>query len=168
MIRTYNEDEAFSKLAESCSATEHCRADVAEKIVRWGLPYDTVKRLLNRLEEGRYIDEERYCRAFIHDKFYLAKWGKKKIAQALHLKKISPFTCNHLLNEIDEVEYLTALGQLLISKQKSVRAASDYERNGKLVRFALSRGYELKDIRKCMPDIDYEEVEEQETEEAQP
>ncbi|MDR1003703.1 MAG: RecX family transcriptional regulator [Prevotellaceae bacterium] len=154
MIRTYNEDEAFSKLAESCATTEYCRADIAEKIVRWGLPYETVNNILSRLEAAHYVDEERYCRAFIHDKIYFAKWGKRKIAQALRLKKISPFISNRLLNEVDEMDYLMTLGKLLVSKQKSVHAASNYERDGKLVRFALSRGYEIKDIRKCMPDIE--------------
>jgi regulatory protein len=156
MIHTYNEDEAFSKLAESCSTTEYCRADISEKIVRWGLPYETINHIIARLEEGKYIDEERYCRAFIHDKLHLAKWGKRKISQALRLKKISPFTSNRLLNEIDDIEYLTTLGNLIISKQKSVHGANEYERNNKLIRFALARGYELKDIRKCFPNLEYE------------
>ena len=44
------------------------------------------------------------------------------------------------LNEIDEEEYHAVLQKLLAAKRKSVRAESEYELNGKLVRFALSRG----------------------------
>lgn len=42
------------------------------------------------------------------------------------------------------------LQKLLAAKRKSVRAESEYELNGKLVRFALSRGFEMKDICRCI------------------
>ena len=38
----------------------------------------------------------------------------------------------------------------MAAKRKSVRAESEYELNGKLVRFALSRGFEMKDICRCI------------------
>ncbi len=54
------------------------------------------------------------------------------------------------LNEIDEDEYHAILQKLLAAKRKSVHAESEYELNGKLVRFALSRGFEMKDICRCI------------------
>ena len=54
------------------------------------------------------------------------------------------------LNEIDDEEYLSILRDLLASKRKSIHAKDDYELNGKLMRFAMSRGFELKDIRRCI------------------
>ena len=56
----------------------------------------------------------------------------------------------NFLNEIDEEEYHAILKKLLEAKRKSVRAETDYELEGKLVRFALSRGFEMEDIRRCM------------------
>lgn len=144
------ETEALNRVAAYCSAAEHCRAEIAEKLQRWGIAYDAIDRILNRLEQEKYIDEERFCRAFIRDKYRFAKWGKMKIGQALQLKKISSATYRSLLNEIDEEEYLTILRDLLNSKRKSVRAENEYELNGKLMRFALSRGFEMKDIRHCI------------------
>ena len=94
--------------------------------------------------------EECFCRAFVNDKYRFAKWGKVKIAQALQLKKISYNTCRQFLNEIDEEEYLYILDSLLTAKRKSIHAENEYELNGKLMRFALSRGFEMKDIRHCI------------------
>lgn len=144
------ETEALSRVAAYCSTSEHCRAEIVEKLQRWGMAYDAMDRILDRMEQEKYIDEERFCRAFIHDKYRFAKWGKMKIGQALQLKKISSMTFRPLLNEIDEEEYLSILRDLLVSKRKSVRAENDYELNGKLMRFALSRGFEMKDIRRCI------------------
>ena len=53
-------------------------------------------------------------------------------------------------NEIDEEEYLSILDSLLLAKRKSVHAGNEFELNGKLMRFALSRGFEMKDISRCI------------------
>ena len=144
------ETEALNRVAAYCSTAEHCRAEIAEKLQRWGIAYDAIDRIINRLEQEKYIDEERFCRAFINDKYRLAKWGKMKIGQALQLKKISSSVYWPYVNEIDEEEYHAVLQKLLAAKRKSVRAESEYELNGKLVRFALSRGFEMKDICRCI------------------
>ena len=39
---------------------------------------------------------------------------------------------------------------MLKKKWQNIKAASDYERNGKLVRFAVSRGYEMDVVLDCM------------------
>lgn len=144
------ETDALSRVAAYCSTAEHCRAEVTEKLQRWGIPYDAIDRIINRLEQEKYIDEERFCRDFIHDKYRFAKWGKIKIGQALQLKKIPQSVFYRYLNEIDEDEYLAILDNLLAVKRKSVHAENEYELNNKLVRFALSRGFEMKDIRHCI------------------
>ena len=149
-MNTITEDEALNRVAAYCSAAEHCRAEVSEKLQKWGIAYEAIERILARLEAEKYIDDERYCRAFINDKYRFARWGKVKIAQALQLKKISYNTCRQFLNEIDEEEYLSILDSLLTAKRKSIHAENEYELNGKLMRFALSRGFEMKDIRHCI------------------
>ncbi|MEL5892332.1 regulatory protein RecX [Bacteroides sp. GD17] len=144
------ETEALSRVAAYCSTAEHCRAEIAEKLQRWSVAYDAIDRIIARLEQEKYIDEERFCRAFINDKYRFAKWGKMKIGQALQLKKISSSVYWSFLNEIDEEEYLSILRGLLTAKRKSIHADTEYELNGKLIRFALSRGFEMKDIRRCI------------------
>ena len=116
------ETEALNRVAAYCSTAEHCRAEIAEKLQRWGIAYDAIDRIINRLEQEKYIDEERFCRAFINDKYRFAKWGKMKIGQALQLKKISSSVYWPYLNEIDEEEYHAVLQKLLAAKRKSVRA----------------------------------------------
>lgn len=144
------ESEAFSRMSAYCASAEHCRAEVTEKLQRWGMDYAVVARVVERLVKENYINEERYCRAFIRDKFRFDKWGKRKIAQALRMKKISPLVYSPLLAEVDSEEYLAILQALLDSKKKSVHAGTENELYGKLVRFALSRGFDMDDIRRCI------------------
>ena len=127
---------------------------IVEKLQRWGIAYETIGNIVDKLVQDKYIDEDRYCNAFVNDKFRFAKWGKVKIAEALKLKKIPFYVYHPYLEKINEDEYLATLNALLTSKKKSVHAATPYELNGKLVRFAMSRGFEMKDIARC---IDVEE-----------
>ena len=146
MSAQLTDEEALNRVASYCSTAEHCRAEINEKLQRWGIAYDTIARILDR-----------FCRAFVNDKFRFAKWGKMKIAQGLYMKKIPSDVAWRYLNEIDEEEYLSILRDLLASKRKSIHAADDYELNGKLMRFAMSRGFELKDIKRCIDIPDEEE-----------
>ena len=144
------EEDALNRMAGYCSAAEHCKAEVSEKLQKWGLPYEAINRIIDRLVVEKFIDEERYCRAFVNDKFRFAKWGKMKIAQALYMKKISREVSYKYLNDIDQEEYLAILGDLMAAKRKSIHAKDEFELNGKLIRFAMSRGFEMDDIRRCV------------------
>lgn len=159
-MNTMTEEEALKRVASYCAAAEHCRAEVSEKLQKWGIAYDAIERILARLESEDYINEERYCRAFVADKFRFAKWGKKKIGQGLYMKKVPTHVAWHFLNEIDQEEYLSVLRDLIASKRKGVRGNDEFEQNGKLIRFALSRGFEMKDIRCCIEVADEEAYEE--------
>jgi regulatory protein len=77
------------------------------------------------------------------------------VEQALWQKHIDEDIRQRVLDEIDDEEYLAVLRPLLKQKRKSTKAASDYELNQKLVRFALGRGFTYDIIRQC---IDVDEV----------
>lgn len=144
------EEEALNRMAAYCSTAEHCQSEVCEKMQRWGLSYDAIDRIIKRLIKEKFIDEERYCRAFVNDKYRFAKWGKLKISQALYLKKISSTVYYPFLSTIDQEEYLAILSDLIAAKRKSIRAKDEFELNAKLIRFAMSRGFEMDDIRRCI------------------
>lgn len=144
------EEEALKRVTAYCAAAEHCRAEVSERLQKWGIAYEAIDRIIAQLETEKYINEERYCRAFVNDKFRFEKWGKIKIGQGLYMKKIPSDVAWRYLNEIEQEEYLTVLRGLIDSKRKSVRGNDDFEVNRKLIRFAMSRGFEIRDIKYCI------------------
>ena len=78
--------------------------------------------------------------------------------QALWMKRIDDDIQQRVLDEIDEKEYLDVLIPLLKQKRKTIKAQNEYELNQKLVRFALSRGFDFGIIRQCLSvddDVDY-------------
>ena len=160
MKKEMNEQEAYLQLAALCAQAEHCEQEMRDKMKRWELDEMVQNRVINRLTEERYIDNERYARAFVKDKIRYNKWGRRKVQQALWMKRIDTDIKQRVLDEIDEKEYLDVLRPLLKQKRKSIKAENDYELNQKLVRFALSRGFTFDIIRQCLNVDEIDEYEE--------
>ena len=160
MKKEMTEQEAYLQLAAICAQAEHCEQEMRDKMKRWVLDETVQNRIIDRLTKERYIDHERYARAFVKDKIRYNKWGRRKVQQALWMKRIDNDIQQRVLDEIDEKEYLDVLRPLLKQKRKSIKADSDYELNQKLVRFALSRGFTFDIIRQCLNVDEIEEYEE--------
>ena len=152
-----DENKELKRMEAYCAQAEHCRSEVTEKLIRRGLPYDMADRIADRLEQDKFIDEERYSRAFISDKFRFAKWGKQKIDMALRQKRIDPVVYRPLLARIPSEEYLAVLAALLEAKKKSIHTTDDYECRANLTRFALGRGFAADDIRRFLGSVDESE-----------
>jgi regulatory protein len=158
MSKEKTEQEAYLQLAAMCAQAEHCEQEMRDKMKRWGIDPDAQDRIVARLVKERYVDNERYARAFVKDKIRYNKWGRRKVMQALWMKRIDDDIQRSVLDEIDDKEYIDVLVPLLKQKRKTIKAKSDYELNQKLVRFALSRGFDFSIIRQCM-DVDDEMAE---------
>lgn len=133
---------ALSKAMALCSKREYCREDIRLKLNDWGLGDNDSGRVLATLVSEKFIDEKRYSRAFARDKFNYNKWGKIKISALLRMKRIPSETISEALASIDQDLYLQTLKDLISSHRKHVRAKNQFEMNGKLLRFALSKGFE--------------------------
>ena len=150
MKKEMTEQEAYLQLATLCAQAEHCEQEMRDKMKRWEIDETAQNRIIDRLVKERYIDNERYARAFVKDKIRYNKWGRRKVQQALWMKRIDNDIQQRVLDEIDDKEYLDVLRPLLKQKRKGTKAANDYELNQKLVRFALGRGFTFDIIRQCL------------------
>ena len=149
-MKEITEKEALLRLSALCAQGEHCQWEMLEKMRRWELADDAQARVMERLVKERYVDDERYARAFVLDKIRYNKWGRRKVEQALWQKHIDDDIRQRVLGEVDDEEYLSVLRPLLKQKRRSVKASSDYEMNQKLIRFALGRGFTFDIIRQCL------------------
>jgi len=138
-----SESEMLCILATYCSQSERCLFDVRKKIQTENLSKEAEQRLIDKLLHEKFIDEKRFARSFVHDKFQLNHWGRIKIGYELKLKGIQPDVYHEAIETIiDEGEYLTALTDMLTAKKRTVKSRSPQETYQKLFRFAISKGFE--------------------------
>ena len=149
--------QAYQKLTDLCARSEHCQQEMIEKMRQWGVSEEEQAQVMSRLIAERYINDERFAHAFIYDKIRYSKWGRRKVEQALWMKRIDEHISKPLLDEVDDEEYLSILRPMLKQKRKSIKAKSEYELTMKLIKFALGRGFTMDIIKQCIEVEDEDE-----------
>ena len=157
MNKEMTEQQVLARLTAECAKAEHCTGEMLEKMRRWGVDDDVQARVMVYLIKGKYVDDERFFRLFVRDKIRFNGWGRRKVEQALYQKRIDKVVSGPILDAIDDSEYINVLRPLIRSKRKSIKAANEYERNQKLMKFALSRGFEWNIIRQCIDGAEIED-----------
>ena len=157
MNKEMTEQQVLARLTAECAKAEHCTGEMLAKMRRWGVDDDVQARVMAYLIKGKYVDDERFCRLFVRDKIRFNGWGRRKVEQALYQKRIDKVVSGPILDAIDDSEYINVLRPLIRSKRKSIKAANEYERNQKLMKFALSRGFEWNIIRQCIDGVEIED-----------
>lgn len=143
--------EALNKAAAYCTLCERCISEVSKKLTTWGVPPAEQQRIIDRLQDEGFINEERYCRAFVNDKLRFNRWGRVKIRAALYEKRLPQEYIAQAIEEIDEEEYMQTLHDLVATKQRELKN-EDFATKQKIIRFAASRGFEpakILQIVKC-------------------
>ena len=152
--KTITEQEALQKLSALCARAEHSSGEMLEKMRRWQLSEDARERVLDRLIDEKFVDDERFARLFVREKIRFDRWGRRKIEQALYQKGVASDISRRVLDEVDDEAYVAELKKLIAAKRRSVQAESDYEMRAKLTKYALGRGFDYNVIRQCIDGAD--------------
>ena len=147
-------DTIFNRLAWLCSRREYCSSGIMDLLRRKGVEGKEAAAVLERLRAERYVDDARYARAFARDKAHLAGWGSRKIAYALASKGIPAETVKEALSEVEDGESARRMEEVIRGKWRSVKAATPQERRVKVLRFALSRGYDYAAVMKVVSSLE--------------
>lgn len=140
--KQYSIQEAREKIRAFCAYRERSQYEVRERLYEYGLYTDAVNQEISALIQENFLNEERFARAFVRGKFSIKKWGRVKIKQALYPHQLSDYILKKAFSEIDEEDYLQTLEQVIEKKAKTVKLKNEFERNGKIAQYVISRGFE--------------------------
>lgn len=140
------------RLEAQCAKREYCVSDVRAKAAKAlseaarkaGEEPDDIRSdadaIVSKLIADGYVSDLRYASAFAREKASLTGWGPVKIRFALSAKGISREVIDSALGEIDSDKADGRLERLLAAKARTLEG--DPQAKLKLLKFALSRGYE--------------------------
>ena len=135
-------EQALLRAASLCSGSEHCSSEIRKKLLLWGLTPTQAEEIILYLINEKYIDNIRFCRAYCLDKFRYNHWGRIKIGQMLRMLEMKNEDINEGLESINEEDYKEVLLHILTQKNRQLKDSDPYIRKGKLIRHALSKGFE--------------------------
>lgn len=148
--------QAFERLQELCSAAEYSTGEALDRLARKGITGQLAFEIVQRLVDLRFIDDERFARAYVRAKV-AAGWGINKIRKNLLLvKKVDrEFTDVAIEEEVDYERYCRNLAAALRSKARLLPNQLDAAARDKLLRFAVGRGYEIDLVLNMIADEEY-------------
>ena len=143
---TPEQKKVLDRLEAQCSKREYCTEDVRVKALK-ALEGDSAAaaEVVESLLRDGFVDDLRYAGAFAREKAALTGWGPVKIRYALRTKRIASATIEEALAEIDSEKASEKLVRLLDAKRRNLEG--DPQIKLKLIKFALSRGYEYDDVK---------------------
>lgn len=146
----------MNKASAYCTLCERCTSEVTSKLTQWGIEPSEQIKIIERLQQEGFIDEARYCRAFVNDKVRFNRWGRIKIRAALSEKRLPRELVGEAIENINEDEYMNALAEVISAKRRELKGKDDYAAQQKIMRHAASRGYEPSLIMKAINYSGYE------------
>ncbi|MES2621675.1 MAG: RecX family transcriptional regulator [Bacteroidota bacterium] len=144
----------YDKLSNFCAYQERCEADVKQKLQKLKVEKEDYGEYIERLKEDNYLNNERYVKYFVagHEK---KKWGKTKIKMALLGKRIDSSLIKQYLDDMDEENYEEQIKTIAEKKWSTIKAKSPRDKKTKLLRFLLSKGYEMNKAMAAMKQLEF-------------
>ena len=142
----------FDALSLQCAKREYCVSDIRRKALQ-RLEFDAsaAEEVVSALVADGYVDDRRYAAAYAREKSALSGWGPVKIRSALLARGVARDAVLEALEEIDPERATAKLEKVLETKWRTLR--DDPQGRLKLIRFALSRGYDYEPIRSLIERI---------------
>jgi len=135
-------ENALMRLEALCARSEHCAYELRSKLRTWGIAADAADKIIASLTKDRFVDDTRFARSFVNDKFRFSGHGRMKIRMALVAKRIDRNIINDAIALIDSDEYAARLREILAAKARRIDDIDTYEGRTRLFRFGVSRGFE--------------------------
>ena len=139
-------DEALASLMRLCARAERSSGDALRLMQNWGVSKNEQQEVLQRLINEQFIDDRRYAEAFVREKIRLSAWGKYKITAALKRKGIADDIITETLAELTPSDNKKRLQDRLQAKIKHIKYDTEYQLKTKLIRYALSLGFEMDEV----------------------
>ena len=146
-------DQVLDKMAKYCAYQERCVKDVRDKLKTFDIPEEEKQKILAYLLDNRFVNDERFAKAFVRGKINQSGWGLNKIRFHLVQKGIAKETIDEALSQTDEEAYRQRLIDILQAKAKTVKAASDFEKKRKLAAYAMQKGFEGSLVWEVLKDL---------------
>ena len=140
------EKKVLERLQRQCARMEYCVSDIRRKALqRLEFDAESAEQVVAALVDEGFVDDRRYAAAFAREKSALSGWGPVKIRSALLARGVSREAVLEALEAVDPDRAAARLEKVLEAKWRTLR--DDPQGRLKLIRFALSRGYDYEPVK---------------------
>lgn len=140
-----------------CAYQERSQFEVRNKLFEFGIFNEEAENIISLLIQENFLNEERFALAFARGKFRIKSWGKIKIKLELKQHKVSDYCITKALKQIDGNEYFATLEKIIEKKIKEIKESNKIKKQYKIIKYAMSRGYEQDIIMDAIKNLENNE-----------
>ena len=151
LIKRDNEKEEIYDVAlKYYSIKMRTRNELRNYLVKKNYSNEDIDNTIDRLEKESIINDDRYAKAYINDKFNLSSSGPNKIKNELLKNGIDEIIINNYLDEIDREDIELKLDKLIDKKIKTTKNCSGNVLRFKVLNYFINEGYNKSDIERIL------------------
>jgi regulatory protein len=130
---------------------ELSEAQVRQRLVRKGHDADAIDQAVERLREGRAIDDVRTAEAIARTEIVLKRRGRRRVTQAIEQAGIAASTARVAVADVfSTVDDEGLLESALVSRLRGRSRIEDDAECRRLYRYLLSQGFEHEHVAKAL------------------
>jgi regulatory protein len=128
---------------------DYTEMELRRKLQDGEYPQKAIDEAIDYVKSFRYIDDERYCRAYIN--CYASKWSKQQITMKLLAKGVDKHLAHAIYEELLQEGQLACneeeLIQEILRKKQYNPQSTDYKQRQKLYQHLLYKGFSMEQIK---------------------
>ncbi|MBK9177198.1 MAG: RecX family transcriptional regulator [Flavobacteriales bacterium] len=149
-MRPISSPGTLSKARAYCARQERAQQELRDKLYGWGEAKAQVESIIAQLIGEGFLNEARFAEHFAVSKSRQKGWGKRKIEQALRMKRVSEHCIRHGLKAIDGEESLESLKKLVAKRWEREKELDTFVKRQKVMAFFLRKGYAVEEVKRAL------------------
>ncbi len=150
---SWQPEQVKEKMMAYCAYQERCIWEAKRKMFEKKVDEDVQEEVIRYLLDEKFIDEERFAKAFCRGKFNMKKWGRKRLSMELKMRKIPEDLIRKGLAEIDPYAYYDTLLAELEKRWEREKENDSKKKKYKVTQYLMSRGFEYDLIRDAIEEF---------------
>lgn len=137
----------ITEMERFCAYQERSPNEIRLKLGRKGLLEGPIEAVIEHLTSHNFLNEQRFVETYVQGKFKIKGWGKHKIKAGLKTHRIPEHLIQVGLSQLETNDQDKRLADWLEKKKYALRNEPEGpKKTAKIVRFLLSKGYEMSAI----------------------
>lgn len=137
----------ITEMERFCAYQERSPNEIRLKLCRKGLHEGQIEAVIEHLTSHNFLNEQRFVEAYVQGKFKIKGWGKHKIKAGLKTHRIPEHLIQVGLSQLETNDQDKRLADWFEKKKQALRNEPEGpQKTAKIVRFLLSKGYEMSAI----------------------
>lgn len=146
----------YNKVLKFIQKRIRSKKEIIDYLEKNNISDEFSSKIIDTLMKNGFINDEKFCKAYIYDKIYLSSIGPNKIYKELIEHRIDDSIIKRYLDEIDDDVIYNHLYKLIDKKIKQNHKYSRSILKQKIISYYLEQGY-LKEMISLIFDELYEE-----------